>query len=299
MKKTLFAVLFVLSVSPSFAQKIRFSESTNEWDIRDIYGWPMDSVTLSIRYSADTIKGGIRYRIISPPLGFGGLLGIREDTILSKVYVRMLISSGADTTEQVLYDYNLHVGDTIIRKSVGDSFVHIISHVDSVLINTNWHKTWHFQLLSATTGSKSFDVIEGIGCTDDPLFPLHPMNFESISKLLCFHNASSSPIVSPAVSGYFDNNISCRLQTDQIVQKENHAIIIPNPIDNSARIVLPSTISSGNLIITNTIGQTIISTSFQNKNELPIGDKIKQRGIYFFRVVDNETNNVYSGKFVY
>jgi hypothetical protein len=117
--------------------------------------------------------------------------------------------------------------------------------------------------------------------------------------LRCFHDANGTPSISPKVSGYFDNNISCRLQTDQIVQKENHPIVVPNPIDNSARIVLPSTISSGNLIITNTVGQTIINTSFQNKNELPIGDKIKQPGIYFYHVSDNETNNVYSGKFAY
>jgi hypothetical protein len=312
MKKTLLAVLFILSVSPSFAQKIRFSDTTNKWEYLDLtccdpptftpigyHGW--------LGYVGTSTIAGIEYNILSDGL-------IRDDTILGKVFViyHNHCTGMDDSVERVLYDYNWHVGDTVRQPNYcGANPVCWVTGIDSTLINSLWYKVWHFEgtFSGSTSVLLNYHIIEGIGCTNGPLYPINPYPyFEYSEQLFCFKSQGMSYPLSHSVPSwgllgdiYFDNSTSCLLplSSNKLSKINANVIVSPNPIDRSTKILLPYAISSGNLIITNTLGQTIISTSFQNKNELPIGDKIKQRGVYFFRAVDNETNNVYSGKFVY
>ncbi len=299
MKKVLYIYLFsVLSIS-SFGQKIRFSDRTNVWKELELADWPITYLDYQCNYIGDTISNGIKYEIFSGARGLpSGLCLIREDSILSKVYVKILPNFGGssiDTTEQVLYDYNWQVGDTVIRNLNG-YFIHVISGVDSTLINSVWHKVWHFQAVNS--GSKNFDIIEGIGCTDNPIFPLSPMNFENAFRLMCFRNFSGSPTVNPAISGYFDNKTSCTLGIDQIAEKSKNVLVIPNPINKSGKIVFPYTISTGSVILSNVIGQIVINIPIQNKEEIAIGDKIEVSCLYFYRVVDIQSGKVFSGKFM-
>ena len=146
--------------------------------------------------------------------------------------------------------------------------------------------------------TKDFDVIEGIGCTDDPIFPLFPLNFEAGTQLFCFNTNSTTPTVSPKVSGYFDNTTSCTLGVDQITPKSKTTTIYPNPIDETSKIVFSNNISTGSVTVVNDIGQVVLNIPFQNKDDLLIGDKINVPGIYFYRVTDNNNGQVLSGKFV-
>lgn len=300
MKKTFFSFIFAILAFTSFAQKIRFSDTTNVWREIAMYDWPPDYNDYECRYQCDTIRGGIKYQILRGSVWTSGEVLIREDTSASKVYVTIL-GGGCDSTEHVLYDYDWQVGDTIIR-DVREHYVHVISAIDSTLANSIWHKVWHFQAISASSGSssigtKNFDVIEGIGCTDDPIFSLFPMNFEAASKLYCFSDQFGTPSVNPKVSGYFDNGSSCTLGANQFTKKKE-ALIIPNPVGQTSKIILPSNILSGALAVINDVGQTVFMLSFQNKEEISIGDKIKVPGMYYYRVTDIINNIAFSGKFV-
>ena len=299
MKKTLLVALLFLSGASSFAQKIRFSDSTNRWHyyFEDLADIPY----FAIPYK-DTITGPIVFRDTSYQKLYVGKLNsvfyVREDALLKKVYA---VAPG-DTAEQLLYDFTLNVNDTF-RCAVA---VHYVWSIDSVLINSTWHRTW-YMLPARCPGcgpglnAVPYYVIEGVGSLAFTCFPLNPTGFEAGYALYCFNNDGTTPALSHSVAG-FDNNTSCSyypLLVGNAPGKKQGATVFPNPITESSKISLPYAISSGSLIITNYLGQAILNTTFQNKDELLIGDKVNSLGIYFYRVTDNQSGQVFSGKFVY
>jgi hypothetical protein len=229
------------------------------------------------------------------------LLLVREDTITSKVFVRALDlpTCGLDTVETLLYDYNWQLDDSVHSYVETNHFIHYVSAIDSTLINATWHKVWHFKYtFTAFISSRDYDVIEGIGCTQSLLFPLHPVAFESHDKLICFENNSSTPAVSPTVSGYFNNTTSCSLSIEDLPAHYAKSSVVPNPINESATLRLPKRLNSGTLKIYNAVGQLITEMPFQNKTELPIGDKIYVHSLYYYQVTGAD-GEVYTGKFTF
>jgi len=298
MKKTLLISLLIFLSISSFGQKIRFSDSTNRWLWYYVSTDGSGLVFLNnANYSYDTVIHGTVYNYIS--------LGayVREDTILRKVFAIYPISDPSDTSEKLLYDFSLNVGDSFRNEYV----VYYVSGIDSVLINTIWHKVWHLIYARSITGlyiSIDNDVIEGIGSTSYPLFPISPVTLiEGGDILTCFSTNGTTPPLSHKVGLYFDNATSCSLTfglgVNNVANRNKNASLFPNPINESSKIVLPYNITSGSLVIVNDVGQEIINMPFQNKEELLIGDQIKVPGIYCYRVRDNQSGATFSGKFVH
>jgi len=292
----LIAVLSFLYIS-SFGQKIHFSDSTNLWHW---YTWSSAIIFTPYYYDDiyldDTLIYGTNYKILDHDWT---TVFIREDTVVRKVFTINSSTPDTDTTEQLLYDYTLNLGDTFRTHHS----VHFVSAIDSVLINSIWHKTWHLHGFSTDiTGSflNDYDVIEGIGCVNDPCFPIWPFTFETETDLSCFSNRGTTPPLSHMVGPYFNNITSCSftfgLSIYNVAAITNAAQLYPNPIDNTSKIVFPYSISSGDLVIINDIGQAVINMPIQNKEEVLIGDKIKVPGIYYYRVTDNLSGQVFSGK---
>lgn len=299
MRKALLILVFAFSSCLSFGQKIRFTDSTNVWTvIRTEYDLGIHYYPDLYYYAGDTTFNFHTYKKL-----FGGVAFftdshcdpslIREDTMLNKVFILI------NDSEQVFMDYNLHLGDTAFHTGFSHDTTRVfVNNIDSTLINGLWYKVWDFQPVG--TCHAYYFVIEGIGCLNSPLFINHPSYGLSNFNLMCFSNHGLNPLLSPMVGGYFDNSMSCAtiLNLNQVNSK-NKVTIFPNPINETSKILFPYNISSGNLIIINSIGQTVLNMPIQNKDELLISDKIKEPGIYFFRVTDNETGKVFSGKFVY
>jgi hypothetical protein len=290
----LFALLLTLGF-PSFGQKIHFTDTTNVWHgyIWDDWDIPYYSSPFTENYIGDTIIHGTAYKTLNSFML--GVSYIREDTVSKKVYAIRPIA-GTDTAEKLLYDYKLNVGDTFKTSS---PFFYVTA-IDSVIINSIWHKTWHFH-----SDFRDYDVIEGIGSTICTCLPLNTaiIGGEAAINLTCFNNDGTTPPLSKKIGPYFDNTTSCSvvlvpLSVNKTINKNELSSIFPNPIDETSKITLPYTISSGEISVSNDIGQTIINTSFQNKEELLIGDKIQTPGIYFYRVMDNQRGQVFSGKFM-
>ena len=313
MKKALWITLLILACFSSFAQKIRFSDSTNQWTwlFCSIDGgqpiWLYSYLSFE-NYSGTVIINSHEY------LGLGSSL-IREDTIANKVFIRYYNTSTStlDTVDEVLYDYNLSVGDTI-KHYVSDYFsTSWVTSIDSTLINGIWYKVWHFSGNLVTPGyfigGFAYNVIEGIGCTNGLTYPYNPAPpFEASDQLVCFQNMGDSPPLSNPVTSwgvaiivYFDDSASCAmhpLDISKLNNKNKITSIFPNPIDRTSKIVLPDK-GSGTLAVFNDLGQMIFCSTFEHKAELLIGDKINVPGIYFYRITDNEGARQYSGKFVF
>ena len=306
MKKIfLFSLLVIFSTS-SFGQKIYFSDSTNNWRFLGLSEGPgvLSSGLISLHFVGDSTFIGHTYRFIGADIYSGYF--IREDTIAKKVY----IYTPPDTSDIVLYDYNLVYGDTLATIGPYPSHDHIKSWVtgrDSTLINGKWYHIWYFH--SGSMHSYDYTVIEGIGCINGLDFPVNSAFFygNPSDQLLCFKNQGASfplskPVADNGVSSsydfYFDNTSSCAVEVNPLSLKSSTTTVAPNPLTETSRIVFPRNISSGIVAIYNDLGQPVINLLFQNKDDLLIGDEIKIPGIYYYRVTDNEHGTVYSGKFL-
>ena len=303
MKHTLITVLFIAFSLASFAQKIYFTDSTNQWTyyIHNCSGETgITSTAYSDIYSGDSVIGSTSYRRLLHNTIGGGTIFVREDTISHKVYAW----TGNGTTDYLLYDYTLSTGDTFhVYPGAPDNETYYVASMDSVRINALWYKTWHFKVAyGQDLIDSSYTVIEGIGSDFQPIFPVFlPNNVEHCFTLTCFHNNGTTSLVSPEVDGYFDNAGSCSLTftgVKNVSTQNNTAAIYPNPLDQTSKMVFSYSMRSGSLVVLNYIGQAIINTTFENTNELEIGSIVRLPGIYFYFVTDNASGQIFSGKMV-
>ena len=220
-----------------------------------------------------------------------------------------LQSTFGDTTEHVLFDYNLAAGDTFLEyrlQTVGSRIdsAPIIEHVsiiDSTTIGGTWHRVWHMESLDNSNHFVGYDFIEGIGSYQGPFYPLNPYHFEGCSVLTCFHSNGSTPIVDPPVGG-FNNSSSCTMSYGERVLETItlpvSAFVVPNPADETSVILLPDGLMIGTLKILDCMGRVVYETSYSNVGKLPLGEKMQRPGIYYFQIADKERNEAYSGTFV-
>ena len=79
-----------------------------------------------------------------------------------RIYFRGFYYNGKPWAErELLYDFNLNVGDTFTMMGI-DNYKFSILSVDSVLVDNEYRKVYNFETKSY--GGHSFSVIEGIGC---------------------------------------------------------------------------------------------------------------------------------------
>lgn len=182
--------------------------------------------------SGDTIISGITYtkiaviKNIGTPYGTlcnvrsssNGLAGmIRNDTINKKVYI---ISPG-QTSEQLLYNFDLNINDTFPNTLIYDSayFQYIVFSIDTVLIGGKMRK---IMLSDDTVGIGRYSLIEGIGSSQG-LIDTVQFGFR-FDELWCFKLDGQTI--------YPDSNAVCNLITG-ITKNQNQSdsglLVYPNP----------------------------------------------------------------------
>lgn len=294
-KVYLISVLFLLITISSAGQKIRFTDSSNRWQIVDgMIGPPPAEIYFAQYYLFDTTINSFNYRAFSPTTF------VREDTINGKVYALGSFADQDSFHEELLMDYNLHVGDTIRHKYPHDSMVNVVTSIDSVNINGIWHKVWNMTYVSGNVLFEvgGYTVIEGIGSDGGPLYPLNPYEFENYFVMYCFSNSTGTPPLDHYVGRYhFNNTTSCHLAVNDVLPKRGSATVVPNPANADSKIVLPYPLSSGSLLVYNSIGQTIVNARLYAAAEYRIG-QLPSDGLYFFKLIDGE-KRVYFGRFLY
>lgn len=300
MKKLYLTLLMLLLITFSFAQKIRFSDSTNTWeDLHvSIADNPPDLWYHHNHYGGDTIINSMHYRQL---LGADAMnpVFIREDTILNKVF---LFTHFSDTIirEEVLMDYNLQTGDTIKHTYTYDTMAHVVASVDSTMVGNTWYRVWNFEPVAFPSSGIPYSVIEGIGCTSGPIFPVWPRPLiEDYWYMYCFSNNNTAPPVNPPVGeGNFNNTSSCHLDVTNTIARPDKVYIVPNPVNEHSKIVFPYTIAEGSLYINNIMGQTVRTSSLQQKQEQTIGI-LPAKGLYFYILLDKTRGHIFSGKIIY
>jgi hypothetical protein len=280
MKKLLLTFLIGFSFYFSKAQSFiyhEFPDSNATWNVSWINwgfdGQGQDTYTLG----GDTIIYGSTYqKVIQNGYNFQA---IREDVAQKKVYIYTFFST--DTTEKLLYDFNLNTGDTL-KGYLAMGTGNIVTSVDSILIGSDYRKRWNMKFGTPTTNV--YQIIEGIGSTVGLLTPY--TDFESASNLDCFVQQSQT------FYPYYSASAVCpEALYNSIADKGTNAnsmTIFPNPTSGVFNIKTNNK-SENMLMITDLLGKPVLEKAIRN-GEVEIDFSDYQSGIYFVSAFDKDGN---------
>ena len=219
-----------------------------------------------------------------PMVGYRGAL--KDDSLANKTYFVFPNS----TTDSLLYDYNLTVGDTI--KGIISQFYNsfnkgVVLSIDSVLINGLYRKRWNFS--PDKEGNATF-IIEGIGTNSGLLEPLYPWELEwTVRYLICVKDSSIT---------YFNSNQYSKFGCDFFVAVRNESNLVnsfsifPNPFSNETTLKIDQELKNATISIINTFGQQVKQISGFSGSEIKLHRENLSEGIYFLRLM--QENNVIS-----
>jgi hypothetical protein len=240
--KNLFLFLLVFGTVSTVAQTNiyhPFPDSNATWNFdytqaQCMFGYAFEQYSITL--DGDTlINGTTCQKLFSPyvdfytlgscsPFNTAGYKGaIREDESMRKVY---LIAPN-ESTEQLLYDFNLQLGDTI--QGVLSSFTFgsvVVESIDSVLIGNDYHKRWNIN------NSFGISVIEGVGST-------YGLINATPGYITDAHMYSLECFSIEGVSQYPDPSADCRIITSVPIPVANadSVSIVPNPSNGNFRII--------------------------------------------------------------
>lgn len=279
----LIPLLLLFISATSYGQKIRFTDSTNEWTYYtfDQSGSNTLKIIKTYRYDSSIIfnnKKYLRLTYQSPKVKPNQGFYIREDTLLNKVYYLK------DTFDAVLFDFSLNLGDTFFT---GDGCNPTVGLLNTSFINGVGYKVFDM----------GTEVFEGIGSYDE-FFITRCAHPDKWTKLICFKNKGNIIDVQHYSGiGYVLSKSTCALDVNNITTNNRTISISPNPANHYSKIIFPYTIQSGRLSITDVLGKTICSKSITNKTEIAIGE-MPASGVYFYMLTDS-SGNKFAGRFVY
>ena len=213
---------------------------------------------------------------------------VRQDSAERKVYIILPDS----TNEHVLYDFSQTAGDTCNSILYPDPFACgqlIISSVDSVLINSKYHRRLNLQGGCLISGNAS--LIEGVGSTLGFLEKL--LIFESGTNLICAHQYKTTNISIYPNGGFVCDTSSVGITENQT---ENYRLeVFPNPFEDIINFEYVFPIK--NIRIYNLLGQEIYYLVIGGKQKVQLSRKEFARGLFIYRVETND-ERVFKGKFV-
>ena len=204
---------------------------------------------------------------------------IRQDTALRTVYFFELGSA----SENLLYDFDLHVGDTLRGyNSFGCAEDSIISEEDSVYIDGNYRKRWKLDFWYGPNY-----IIEGVGFTGGPFSPICGW-FEGGSTLIC---CTQNNVILFQDSMYTTTPGLCEvINSIPILENKQEVRLFPNPFSNEATLEtknFPAT-----LFILNNMGQLVKQQQI-NSSSTPITSEFLRSGVYTFCIQSSHADPLY------
>ena len=244
----------------------------------------------SCTYSGDTaIKGQTYHKLTinyvqSVVLGVCSGLGkttkgykgaIRQDAMIKKVF----IIPPADSIEQLLYDFNMQIGDTLKGFTKPLSGVETVKSIDSVLVGSNYRKRWEI------SSAYNVSFIEGIGST----YGLIVKDFSGTDgpdySLTCFKQNGTTLYPAGVTSCEIINSVN------DFETNSSGMTIYPNPTMDKITIELPAAVRYF-ICITDLLGQQVLNdTEFTGtKTEIDVSELPK--GVYFIELATDKSKEV-------
>ncbi len=301
--KKIILFLLLLTSAPAFAQKIHFTDSSNIW----VYDLPnngdMCPGQTIYSYGHDTFLHGHTYRqLIQNGMDDGSsftssclhwvyngylTLYVREDTTAGIVYSLVPL----ETTERILFNFNLRLGDTISNFSDSTTVIHYsdsVFKIDSVLVGSFFYKIFHLKTMRNPSGIGGFDqtIVEGMGTPNFLKIPAYGYWDEHGEFLRCFSNRGTYPAFNGIwnwapykSSDTFNNSPGCaNLNITPVKPLKDEIKITPNP--SSSGISFSSSHVIHEIIITNISGTAVLRvTPFDKRANISI--EHLPPGLYF------------------
>lgn len=312
MKNLFYLIILLAYCVPSQAQKIRFDDSTNVWSHyisrEDASQGHITKIQYYVsRYIGDTTINGSLYRKL-----FTGYVSdipntntverleglIRYDSSTNIVYTY------SDTGDQVLYDYNVSIGDTVhalypvqgINGNPPAPIWHVVTQINTVMINGNIHKIFHYQVVDMDLYfnyfARDYDIIEGIGCTSGITFPktgsIGILGFNERGRgLACFMNNGQQP----STIGFNLNCNETTLNTKTVINNTDRVTAFPQPANGPVTIELPK--NSIDIMVYNSLGRKIYTKQLYDNKTLQL--EKQPTGMYYY-IITTKENKTYKGK---
>jgi hypothetical protein len=316
MKKILFIFFILISLSVKSQTTVYhpFPEDTATWisDYYDnicmgycssyFYEMKGDTIINSQSYNKIYSRYGHFYYISPPPnLIIGASFtpcsytgAIKQDSINKKVY----FIDSTMTTDTLLYDFNLAIGDTIQSwyNKFSIQWPMIVSGIDSVSINSNYHKLFNFTNFPP---NMECSLIEGIGWSAGLFggFYSNPQGDNPI-VLACFDGNFGANLGwgGPAILSECSYALDCSISVNTNEQNgEKYFSLSPNPFSEKLNITSTNNKES-EIILYDIFGRKILSQQLLSPNtELKTTNLSK--GVYLYEV-RNKDSLVKNGKVV-
>lgn len=297
---SLFTALFVIFQNTLKSQEyIPFPDSNAIWS--EVFTWlqPFEIITYQYGILGDTTINSIAYHKVYRlndtvyPLVPGQYCGaIREDNS-KHIYVIGCNCTypGSGEGEVLLYDFSKSVGDTVFVGIYGlePGGYLIIDSIDSILIENNYRKTFHFTI------SDYFYWIEGIGSTRGLFSPItdQPTGYQTW-ELICFNQDNTILYLNPKFNSCFPYLNS----VDSPEQGLRSVRIFPHPVTDISVIEFNNqNFNFQSFELFNMVGQKMEELNIEGKNHMTIRADDFKPGLYFYRLSGH--NMIYeSGKII-
>ena len=274
MKSALF-MLSVLLASKCVGQHkyIPFPDSVATWiiDEYDYTNWyPPKTLRYAVQMQGKKVINGKSYQNTS---GLGAKGGIRQDTSLKKVY----FFDYSDSTEYLLYDFSLKLGDTLRQYVYRGPSGCVIIEFDSILVNGRYHYTYLYD----GVGHEG-RVIEGIG-NESGLFASIFRGEYHEWWLICVENNGESYYPN---AGTWECNINVSVKPEK--NEENNIELYPNPVKGFLYIISPYLIRK--VSVHNLNGELLSFDDFNESLKVSLNLEDLKSGLYSITVTTMNGN---------
>ena len=183
-----------------------------------------------------------------------------------------------------------------------DTMTDTVVSIDSTIINGVYHKIFNMQNI-AYGSARSYTVLEGVGCTNNPVFPVYFTTcFEYGESLFCFSQHDMQPEIHAPINSCavfatscgpplysFDNSGCAGVLSIGATSKQMQNIAVsPNPATDhinitSDRPFVPNTF----ITVYDMSGRSVFRTLAEQQNSLTINTSEWIDGLYMIIIQDN------------
>jgi len=298
MKDHMFFLAFVFFGAVSYSQEFKIPADGALWDNAEMDGLtiPPEKYVERIEARGDTLINNIEYiklyntwRTTIVPVGYcevlywGGpsYVNIYRGAIRTNEEQRVCFIEPGDTTDRLLYDFSLSVGDTVQIDGYNEKYTAEVIGIDSIQINGINRKRMSIE------GYLYDSWIEGIG-SEFGLFAPWNRDWEFTNYEL-FSYAENNVLIYPERSDSDCNWLSI-ITYDERIRTNSSIKVYPNPILDRSYIEFTQGIIPKEVTIYEISGRKVFSITPNNAGNCIIKKQDLGEGIFILRVTDEDEN---------
>ncbi|MBE2290527.1 MAG: T9SS type A sorting domain-containing protein [Chitinophagaceae bacterium] len=298
MKKTL-TLLLLLCGSLYVPAQVPFPSYNAVWSYRHGNGEAMPDYVIVGTRTDDTVFGGNTYHklyissndMVLDPAEYIG--GIREGVGGQVYYI-----NASGTTERLLYDFSLSVGDTIFT-APGGSAEGVVFNVDTVTIASVARRRLSFRYLTASVASGG-TWIEGIGNSGLGGFfgsPLAQPTCDCANNTVCLTVAGSEKYHNASYAALDCDNIISVSQVADAKVDGAYVSLNPNPVTGAGSLQIAPASDFDNVVITDAVGRVVARMVVPADGLVTISAATMVPGMYIYHL-SGHTTHTFTGRFV-